>query len=135
MHVCGDVCTAKAITGLWVHWCTLAYFWSYTNKITLRPGNREVFLGSGLRSLQQKTFMSFPSCLQRLCAVALRVVGSVLGAGSAQRVPLSPGGPGATASPPLGTPHSLREAPQDIAHGHIQTPHLGRSPAPPPHLM
>lgn len=80
--------------------------------------------------------MSFPSCLQRLwlqCPVALRGARGVMGAGSAQRVPLPRGGPATTASPPLGTPHSLRESPQDTAHAHTHTqaPHLGRSPGAP----
>lgn len=75
-----------------------------------------------MRWLQQETFMSFPSCLQRLCPEALRGARGVMGAGGARRVPLSPGGHSATVSPPLGTPHSLREAHQDTAHGHTHKP-------------
>lgn len=112
--------------------CTLAQFWNYTNKITLPPRNCKVFLGSGLCWLQQKTFMSFPSCLQRLGPVALRGARGVMGAGSAQRVPrhreappplpLLPWGPHIPSGKPLRTPPMPT---------HTQFPHLGRSPASP----
>lgn len=106
-------------------WCTLAWFWSYTNKITHPPRNCKLFLASGLRWLQQKTFISFPSCLPRLCPVAPTGAGGVMGAGSAQRVPLSQGGP---RGPHIPSGKPLRTPPM-VTHTH--KPRTSAAPASP----